>query len=131
MLEFVWNMTEDNWKNLKHDHAIQKNNDNFSTDFDFYGNCYVGNLSADIQHTGDEDAWYVFVNVFALGIDDGYGETSEGKIPYSLLDCEFEAPMNCRTFETFKKTFEKNFKEVINSNEQYKKLANMPLGNWK
>lgn len=129
-MNFVWNMTEENWKNLKHDDA-QKRYVNISKDMDFYGNCYVGHLSADIQHTGDEHAWYAFVNVFGLGIDDGYGETNKGKIPYSLLDdSEFEVPMDCNTFDDFKMEFEKNFTDAINSNEQMKELASMPLGNW-
>lgn len=128
-MEFTWNMTETNWKNLMNDNT-QRDCESLSKDFDFYGNCYIGHLCADIQHTGDESAWYAFVNVFALGIDDGYAYTKNGDIPYSLLDFDFEVPVNCMTFESFKAEFEKNFTAFIESKTEYNELANMPLGNW-
>ena len=130
-MNFVWNMTEENWKNLYNDHK-SRDCDSLSSDFDFYGNCYIGHLCADIQHTGDDSddtSWYAFVNVFGLGIDDGYGETESG-IPYSLVHCDFSVPMDCDTFESFKEAFEKNFTEAINYRSSCKELANRPLGNW-
>ena len=129
-MEFVWGMTEENWKNFYNDHK-SRDNTSLSKDFDFYGNCCVGNLCAEVMHTGDNYAWFAFVNVYGLGIDDGYGETKIGKIPYALLDdAEFTVPMECDTFENFKITFEKNFEERINFNDCLKELANMPLGDW-
>ena len=131
-MEFIWNMIEENWKNLKHDNE-KKNFDNLSKDYDFYGNCCIGNLCAEIMHTcddSDKTSWYSYSNVYALGIDDGYGETVNGKIPYSLLHDSFKVPINCKSFESFKKEFEKRFTEMINEKEQYKELANMPLGDW-
>lgn len=131
-MNFTWNMTEQNWSNLRKDHK-KKRNTNMSDDYDFYGNCCIGNLCAEIVHTGDdsdETSWYSYTNIYALGIDDGYGETTDGKIPYSLLNDGFKIPIKCRTFESFKKAFEQSFEELINSKEQYKELANMPLGNW-
>lgn len=135
MMNFVWDMTAKNWRNLMKDHKGFDNYDNysFSNDFEFYGNCYIGHLSADIQHTcdpSDNTSWYAYVNIFGLGIDDGYGETTKGKIPYSLLNYGFKVPMNCKTFKEFKQIFEKNFEEAINSNKELKRLAEMPLGNW-
>ena len=131
-MDCVWNMTEENWSNFKNDHA-KKNSNNLSKDYDYYGSCCIGNLCAEITHTGDdsdETSWYSYTNIYALGIDDGYGETLEGKIPYSLLSDSFKVPINCKTFESFKKTFEKSFEEMIKTKEKYKELANMPLGNW-
>lgn len=138
-MEFVWGMTEKNWRNFKHDHELKNfrgdgsGHCDFSEDYDWYGNCCVGNLCAEILHTcddSDETSWYSYANIFALGIDDGYGETNEGKIPYALLRNSFKVPIGCKTFESFKKEFEKRFTKMINEKEQYKKLANMPLGNW-
>lgn len=131
-MNFVWNMNEKNWQNLKKDHTNRLSM-NMSKDFDFYGDCCIGNLCAEILHTGDDSdksSWYAFTNIYALGIDDGYGETLEGNIPYALLHGSFKVPINCKTFDGFKRVFEKRFEEFINSNEQYKELANMPLGNW-
>lgn len=128
-MEFIWNMGKENWENLVSDNR-RKNGVKLSKDAGFYGNCYIGHLCADIQHTLDEYAWYIYVNVFGLGINDGYGETLEGKIPYSLLDLDFKVPVRCKTFENFKKSFEKEFSNAINSSEKYIELANMSLGNW-
>ena len=126
-MKFVWHMTERDWENFIHDSNIEN-----ETDFGggFYGNCYVGYLCADVLHTLDQSDWYAYSNMFGLGIDDGYGETLKGNIPYSLLDSYVEVPVDCNSFEEFKKCFEKNFEECINLNEELKELADMPLGDW-
>ena len=126
-MKFVWHMTEENWKNFMNDKNMKNKT---SCDGGFYGNCYVGYLCADILHTLDDSDWYAYSNMFGLGIDDGYGETLKGNIPYSLLDSYVEVPLNCNSFENFKKCFEKRFEKCINSNEELKELANMPLGDW-
>jgi hypothetical protein len=131
-MNFVWNMTEKNWRNFLHD-SKKKNIGHFSEDCDYYGNCCIGNLCAEIMHTcddSDETSWYSYTNIYALGIDDGYGYTRENETPYTLISDGFQVPANCKTFESFKATFEKRFEELIESNEKWKELANMPLGNW-
>ena len=131
-MNFTWNMTENNWRNLVNDHK-KHTFDSLSDDYDFYGNCCIGNICAEIMHTGDDSddtSWYSFTNIYALGINDGYGETVKRKMPYALLNDSFKIPVECSTFERFKAEFEKRFMEMINSKEQYTKLANMPLGDW-
>ena len=114
-MEFIWGMTEKNWENLVNDHK-KHNVENMSSDFDFYGNCCIGNLCAEVVHTGDESdetSWYSYTNIYALGIDDGYGETDNG-IPYSLLHDSFKIPIEAETFEKFKEIFESRFENLVN-----------------
>ncbi len=128
-LNFVWNMTEENWRNLVSDHKLAKTENpsgNFSADADVYGNCSVGALKVDIQHTLDPDNCYAYANVYALGVDNGYGETESG-VPYELLDGGPHVPIRCKSFETFRKNFERGFAEYIASNERKMQFAEMPL----
>lgn len=127
-MKFKWTMTERDWENFMHDNEIENEE---SIGDGFYGNCYVGNLCADIHHTLDYTDWYAYINLYGLGIDDGYGETPFFKIPYTLLDYDFKVPVDCDTFEEFKECFEKNFEECINSNDVCRELGNMPLAEWK
>ncbi len=126
-MKFIWDMTERDWENFMHDNKIENKT---ALGDGFYGNCYVGYLCADIHHTLDETDWYAYVNIYGLGIDDRYGETPTG-IPYALLDYDFKVPVDYDTFEEFKKCFEKNFEECFNSNEELKKLADMPYVSWR
>lgn len=126
-LKFKWDMTKKEWEDLKHDN--KKGNKKLSKTANVYGRCYVGNLCIDILHTLDNSSWYPFCNLFALGKDDGYGETAVGKIPYSLLDCSPSVPIKCKTFESFKQCLEAKFAECINTNN-LSELAAAPLGNW-
>ena len=130
-MNFVWNMTKQQWKDLYHDinrKSIMKDDEKISKSAGFYGNCYVGTLSADIQHTLTDGDYYAFVNVFEMGKDTGYATTKLG-VPYSLLNDSPKVPVDAVTFEMFKKKFEKNFKNYI---EKYNLLeqANAPLANW-
>jgi len=127
-MQFVWNMSETQYKNLIADHNA-KGSDQFSIDADIYGQCRIGTLCADIQHSLDEDNWYAFANVYALGVDEGYGETESG-IPYTLLNDGPAVPMDAKSFDEFKAQFERNFEEHICASEYTKSLANQPLGNW-
>ena len=116
-MEFRWNMTEEDWKRLINHNALRKDsNVTFPTN-DVYGNCYIGALCADIQHTLDIDDWYPFVNLFVLGIDDGYGELEDGT-PYSLWNGSPRVPIRSKTFESFKKNFENIFEEFIRNDEK-------------
>lgn len=126
-MKFKWAMSEEDWKCLILDNK-QKYNPDFNICDDVYGNCYIGDLCADIQHTCDPDAWYAFVNLFVLGIDTGYGETENG-IPYSLWDDSPSVPIRSKTFESFKKNFEKNFEKFICKNEKLLKLS-QGYGDW-
>ena len=130
-LNFAWNMTEKNWQNLISDHklAAKDRGIKFSEDADVYGSCLVGNLCADIQHTLVSVDCYAFANVFALGVDDGYGETPAG-IPYALLDGGPRVPMECESFEEFKKAFVSSFEEYIAGHKDASALAEAPLGCW-
>lgn len=127
-MKFVWKMEQADWERLISNHA-KKDDKNFSETNDLYGQCMVGHLCADIQHTLDHSAWYTYVNVFGLRIDEGYGETNSG-IPYALLDDGPTVPISCNSLEEFKSEFEKIFEEYIEKNERAKQLAEMELGNW-
>ena len=55
-MEYTWHMTEENWKNLVADHRAtvackDGEQPRLSADADVYGNCCIGALRADIQHT--------------------------------------------------------------------------------
>ena len=134
MSNFVWNMTESQWNNLVADHKLAKSgetNPKYSKDADVYGNCCIGALRADIQHTLDPEDCYAFANIFALGVDDGYGETPSGT-PYALLDGGPEVPMRAKSFETFKAAFEEHFTEYIEKNPHRVHLSTVPVepGAW-
>ena len=126
---FTWNMTEKQWKDYVYDHKCKgERNRTLSDSADCYGNCMIGKLCIDFCHTLDDSAWYPYSSLFCLDIDDGYGYTEDGR-PYSLLDNDIKVPINCKTFDSFKREFEKRFaEEIIKSNLTDK--ANQPLG-WK
>ena len=128
-MQFKWNMTPQQWENITADHNAH---DPYalSRDFDFYGQCYIGHLCAEILHTGDAEAWFPFTNIYGLGVDDGYSETRVGKIPYALLDYDFTPPIDAPTFEAFKREFETRFLAAIDKYPEWQRLASQPLGCW-
>lgn len=128
-MEFVWAMSRDQWVALQQDNSQKGAGVIDGVSAGCYGVCQVGALRAEIQHTLDENDWYAFCNVYALGVDDGYGNTEAGK-PYALLDDAPRIPMELETFCEFKIQFEKHFEEYINKSEKAKTLAAEPLGNW-
>lgn len=131
-MQFVWEMDESLYKNLMAVHNTT-GTERLSIKADVYGSCKTGSLCADFQHLPYEDNWYAYTNVYALGVDNGYGETESG-IPYTLLNdgpADGPAvPMDTKSFEEFKAQFERNFEEYICASEYTKSLANQPLGNW-
>lgn len=126
-MEFVWDMTESEWNRLIGIDAAKATEDGN----DCFGNCYVGALVADVMHTFDTGDWCAFTNIFGLGIDDGYGYTPNGNIPYCMFDDFFRVNTKLCSFDAFKKDFENNFKNVICKNSVLSKLANSTLGDWK
>ena len=139
-LNFVWNMTEENWKNMLLDHKNGRNG-KLSKDANTYGSVCVGHVKVDFVHTLCKGDWYCFTNVFVHGIDTGYSRTSDGK-PYCLLNESPKVPIRCKTFDSFKKTFEKMLLEFIdekhvvkivggeNANIILKDFANKETMNW-
>lgn len=125
---FIWNMTEEDWKRLMLDNT-KKDNKDCKIDNHCYGQCFIGTLCSDILHTLDNTDWYAYANVFVLGVDDGYGTTKSG-IPYTMLDDGPIVPMHCNSFEEFKTKFEESFKSYIQKTTCCKEYAAAPAGNW-
>ena len=109
-MNFTWKMTEQDYKRLLKDNA--KKSGAAAIRDDVYGQCMVGGLCADIQHTLDCSDWYAFANVFQLGKDTGYGTTDDGT-PYDLVDDGPAVPLDAASFDEFKAEFEKNFAAFI------------------
>jgi hypothetical protein len=127
-MEFKWEMEEKDWKKLVLDNRARHTKRKLDGN-NVYGEVKVGYLNADIVHTMDKSDWYAFSNVFALGKDEGYGETESG-VPYALLNGSPKVPIRCKSFDSFKRAFEKNFEEYINQNEETKELVAKPIGKW-
>ena len=106
-MKFKWNMKESEWKRMIDEHINHKD----SSD-NVYGNLYVGKLCIDFVHTKDDDAWYLFPEVFELGKDTGYGYTPSN-VPYDYLDSDFKIPVRCKTFDSFKAKVEKLVKDMV------------------
>ncbi len=117
-MNFVWTMDENEWKRLKDVHKLRQ----LEVD-DCFGNCYVGGVCCDFQHTMDLDAWYGFTSLFYVNEGSSYGELKDGT-NYDLHYESPELPIECETFESFKKTFEKLFEEYINRHDELKCLIN-------
>ena len=114
-MEFIWNMSEKNWKNLIADNKKKgQKKPRFSKDANTYGQCKIGNLSAEFVHSLDED-WLVYTNLFILGVDSGYGYTESG-VPYSLANDSPAVPIRAKSFKAFKKRFETAFLKCIKEN---------------
>ena len=115
-MNIKWTMTEKEWKDYVHDHKTKSDDSKYlSTSADCYGNIIAGKICCDFIHSLDVDAWYPYVNTFCLDRDTGYGYTEEDR-PYDLLDAEFSVPINCKTFDNFKKECEKRFMAMIKDN---------------
>ncbi len=113
-MEFIWNMTEENWKNLMHD-MEERDYNKLSSDFDYYGRAIVGDYCIEFIVLNDDDyevrknGW---TNVYQLYVDDGYGE--QDGIPYSLIDAYIDIP-KANNFEEFKEICEQEVVENIGS----------------
>ena len=123
-MKFKWDMTESEWKRMIDEHVNHKDNSN-----NVYGNLYVGKLCIDFCHTKDESAWYLYVSVFEIGKDTGYGYTVEGNVPYDLLDNEIQIPVKCKTFDNFKREIEKRVKQMVIT-DGLEEQANAELAEW-
>lgn len=114
-MKFIWEMTEENWKNMMHD-MNASGNDELSKDYDFYGQMYVGDYCVEfIIADGSEDGYYAFTNIYQLFIDNGYGYlmtnnkyTTTNKTPYDLISGYIDVP-KANDFKEFKKLCEKEF----------------------
>lgn len=123
-MEFIWRMTEADWKRLKDTTKKRKYDSN-----NVFGECYVGGVCCDFVHTMDVSDWYAFINLFFVNEDSAYGELDDGT-KYDLYDDSPEIPIKCRTFASFKKNFEKKFERFINEHEELKSLENVNV-NWR
>lgn len=115
-MEFIWKMTEENWKNMMHDTLINKNSikkyDDLSDDYNFYGQMFVGDYCVEfLVEDFEEDGFLAFTNFYQLYIDNGYGITSDG-IPYELINDCFKIPKT-DNFIDFKYQCEKEFLKGI------------------
>jgi len=113
-MEFIWRMTEENWKNLEHDRAASIN-DELSDDYDFYGQMYVGDYCVEFIASNDGNAMLLFTNVYQLFVDDDYSYTKDG-VPYSLIDGCIYVP-KAKSFEEFKALCEREF--IINIGTEF------------
>lgn len=106
-MEFIWKMTEENWKNMMHD-ANVNDYDELSKDYNFYGQLYIGDYCIEfVADDAGKDGILMFTNIYQLFIDDGYGEDKNG-IPYSLTDLYIDIP-KANKFEDFKNLCERQF----------------------
>ena len=106
-MEFIWNMTEDNWKNMEHDRNVSSHYD-LSDNYDFYGQMYVGDYCVEfIVSDSNKDTMFAFTNVYQLFVDGDYAYTNEG-IPYSLINGYIYVP-KAKTFDEFKALCEREF----------------------
>ena len=116
-MDIVWRMTEKEWEDYIHDHkARSDDNKKLSESADCYGNMIAGKICCDFIHSLDVSAWYPYVNVFCLDRDTGYGYTDEDR-PYDLLDTDFPVPINCNSFDSFKRECEKRFTTMIKDSD--------------
>lgn len=107
---FTWNMTETQWKNYMKDH-LSHSDEHLSEDADVYRSVSVGKLCIEFLHSLDESAWYPYANFFCLGRNTGYGY--KDGYPYDLLDNDIKVPMECDSFDSFKKEVEKRIELEI------------------
>ena len=73
-MKFEWDMTEDDWKAMKN---LQNDRDKDNA-LDWFGNCHVGGICCDFQHTLDSSAWYAYTNMFYAKENSGYGKLKDG-----------------------------------------------------
>ncbi len=110
-MEFIWKMTEENWKNMMHD-ANVNDCDELSDDYNFYGQMFVGDYCVEfLVEDFEEDGFLIFTNFYQLYINNGYGITPDG-IPYELIDDYFKIPKT-NNFIDFKYQCEKEFLKGI------------------
>ena len=104
-MKFIWEMTEENWKNMMQ--AIE------SEDFngDFYGAMYVGDYCIEFMVIGN-DSW---TDIYRLFIDNNYAYEMTGNryttidgTPYDLIGAQIDIP-KANSFEEFKKLCEEEF----------------------
>jgi len=114
-MEFIWKMTEENWKNMKHDMNINNYN-NWSKDYDFYGQMFVGDYCIEFKVV-EGDA---FTEIYQLFIDNNYAYEMTGNryttidgTPYDLVSAQIDIP-KADNFEGFKILCEKDFISKIN-----------------
>ena len=131
--QIKWHMSEKEFHELR-DIDLKHRNDSTMSLNDVVVAFEMGKLWVEIEHTLDPNNWLAYPNVYALGIDDGYGETRIGKIPYALTDIDFHvrSALANQSFEDFKRSCEQLLEEALNMKrfEQYKTLADQSLGDW-
>lgn len=106
-MEFIWKMTEENWKNMVND-SYTDIYEELSDDFGFYGQLYVGDYCIEFHfdYFGESlDKAYTYI--YQLFVDDGYGYEVDGT-PYSLTDFYIDVP-NANSFDSFKNICEREF----------------------
>ena len=111
-MEFIWKMTEENWKNMMHDINVNDYRE-LSNDYNFYGQLYIGDYCIEfVADDAGKDGILMFTNIYQLYVDDGYEE--QDGIPYSLIDAYIDIP-KANNFEEFKKICEQEVVENIGS----------------
>ena len=83
MLEFRWNMDENEWKRLR---DVQLNHT--ETLDNYFGSVECGAIKVEFCHTIDESAWFPYTNVFCYGYDNDYGILDNG-VAYGDIDWDF------------------------------------------
>ena len=131
--DFHWELTEEEFERLRDISAAttEEEREALYTCDDYFGAIYVGSLCCEFMHTLDMEAWYPFVIIYALGIDDGYGYTNIHNTPYSLLPWDFRIrDLIGGSFEEFKTKLAERFSEELEKKPEYNALAALPLGDW-
>lgn len=124
VMRFTWNMSEKDWIKYKKNFTKKSRKSFIIKDaFNAFGQCWIGGICCDFSHTMDCDDWYAYTNLFYVTDTSDYGALKDGT-KYDLYNSSPKVPLRCRTFESFKKTFEKYFTEYIYSDANLLALVN-------
>lgn len=117
-------MSEKDWIRYKRYFTKKSRKDfNLKDAFNAFGQCRIGGICCDFSHTMDCDNWYAYTNLFYVMDTSNYGALKDGK-KYDLYNGSPKVPLRCKTFESFKKTFERYFTEFIYSDAKLLALVN-------
>ena len=122
MYDFVWDMTENDWKTYM-EHC--KTNSIVVTD-DMYGQLWCGDVCFEFM-IYDNDISYC--TSYLYGEEGGYADTSDG-VPYNEKDNDVEVPLDCKTFNEFKENIEVQIINMANENKDWDIWLSVETHKW-